>query len=93
MAHSHYVMDLYHDDGNPNALRREVLRITASDDTEAISEANRISGWRHPVRYDVRAIAKAVGANHRLVYASVAEPALRPEEVPTNVDSPLIESA
>ena len=46
MAHSHYVMDLYHDDGNPSALRREVLRITASDDAQAISEANRISGWR-----------------------------------------------
>lgn len=70
-------MDLYHDDGDPNALRREVLRITASDDIEAISEANRISGWRQPVRYEVRAIAKAARANHRLVHASVVvEPAL-----------------
>lgn len=93
MAHSHYVMDLYHDDGNPNALRREVLRITASDDTEAVSEANRISGWRQPVRYEVRAIAKAARAIHRLVHTSVAEPATPSDEVPTNVDAPHSESA
>ena len=85
MAHSHYVMDLYHDDGNPSALRREVLRIIASDDAQAISEANRISGWRQPVRYEVRAIAKAARANHRLVHASVAGSAILPDEVPTDI--------
>ena len=57
MAHSHYVMDLYYDDGARD-LRREVLRITAHDDDEATSEAIRIFGWRRPVRYEVRAIAK-----------------------------------
>ncbi len=70
MAHSHYVMDLCYDDGNPEALRREVLRITAADDDEAIAEASRISSWRHPARYDVRAIAKAARSNHRVVFAS-----------------------
>jgi hypothetical protein len=93
MAHSHYVMDLYHDDGNASALRREVLRITAGDDTEAISEASRINSWRQPVRYEVRAIAKAARANHRLVHASIAEPATPSDEVPTNVDAPHSESA
>jgi hypothetical protein len=93
MAHSHYVMDLYHDDGNPNALRREVLRITASDDAEAISEASRINTWRQPVRYDVRAIAKAARANHRLVHAFVAEPTAFADEAPTIVDAPHSESA
>lgn len=93
MAHSHYVMDLYHDDGNPSALRREVLRITASNDAEAVSEANRIRGWRQPVRYEVRAIAKAARANHRLVHASVAEPATSHDESPAIVDAPHSESA
>ena len=79
MSHSHYVMDLYFPEGNADALRREVLRITAADDDEAISEASRINGWRQPARYEVRAITKAARANHRVVYASVvAEPA--PEE-------------
>lgn len=83
MAHSHYVMDLYYDDGNPDALRREVLRITAADDAEAVGEADRINSWRQPVRYEVRAIAKAARANHRLVYASVvAEPALEDDVQP-----------
>jgi hypothetical protein len=92
MAHSHYVMDLYYDDGNPDALRREVLRITAADDTEAMSEASRINMWRQPVRYEVRAITKAARANHRVVYASVAEPVL-PDELPTEVDAPRSETA
>jgi hypothetical protein len=75
MAHSHYVMDLYQDDGNSDVLRREVLRIDAADDAEAISEADRINSWRLPVRYGVRAIAKSSRTNHRLVHASViAEP-------------------
>jgi hypothetical protein len=79
MAHSHYVMDLYFPDGHADAMRREVLRITAADDDEAMSEASRINGWRQPARYEVRAITKAARANHRVVFASVvAEPA--PEE-------------
>ena len=93
MAHSHYVMDLYHNDGNPAALRREVLRITAADDIEAMSEASRINDWRQPVRYEVRAIAKAARANHRLVHASVVEPTAVPDEVPTDTDSPRSETA
>jgi len=86
MSHSHYVMDLYFAEGNAGALRREVLRITATDDDDAISEAGRINGWRQPVRYEVRAITKAARANHRVVFASVvAEPAL--EEDPRSENS------
>lgn len=93
MAHSHYVMDLYYADAGTDALRREVLRIVAHDDGEAVSEASRINSWRQPVRYEVRAIAKAARANHRLVYASVAvEPALA-DEIPTGVTSPRSETA
>ena len=93
MAHSHYVMDLYYADGNAGALRREVLRITAADDDEAISEASRINDWRQPVRYEVRAITKAARANHRVVFASVvAEPVpeedAQPSEGSTVIEQP-----
>jgi hypothetical protein len=73
MAHSHYVVDLYYDDGAPD-LRREVLRITAHDDDEATSEAIRIFGWRRPVRYEVRAIAKGGRTGHRVVRSFSASP-------------------
>jgi hypothetical protein len=88
MAHSHYVMDLYFPDSHADAMRREVLRITAADDDEAMSEASRINGWRQPARYEVRAITKAARANHRVVFASVvAEPA--PEEDAEPPESPV----
>jgi hypothetical protein len=73
MAHSHYVMDLYYDDGARD-LRREVLRITAHDDDEAIGEAARIFGWRNPVKYEVRAITKGARTGHRVVHAFTAPP-------------------
>ena len=76
MAHSHYVMDLYFPiDGKADGFDREVLRITAANDAEAIEEADRIGGWRHPARYDVRAITKSARTGHRVVHSSVAEPA------------------
>lgn len=71
MSHSHYVMDLYYADGKAGAVRREVLRIAAGSDSDAMNEASRINGWRQPDRYEVRAITKAARANHRLVYASI----------------------
>jgi hypothetical protein len=76
MAHSHYVMDLYfrQEGAKPDAMHREVMRIVAADDAEAVEEATRISGWREPTRYDVRAITNSVRSGDRLVHASVAEP-------------------
>ena len=56
MVH-HYVVDLYYpEDKKPDRFRREVLRIAALDDGEAVAEGLRISGWRHPNHYRVRAI-------------------------------------
>ena len=73
MAHSHYVVDLYYaTDGKPDQLRREVLRIESATDAEATEEAIRMSGWRHPVRFDVRAITNSVRTGDRLVHSSVA---------------------
>lgn len=75
MAHSHYVVDLYYPaDGNTDTLRRDVMRIEAASDTEATEEAIRISSWRHPVRFDLRAITNSVRTGDRLVYASPAAP-------------------
>jgi hypothetical protein len=49
MAHSHYVLDLYYSgDRDTDVLRRDVMRIEARDDAEAIQEGIRVSGWRHP---------------------------------------------
>jgi hypothetical protein len=86
MAHSHYVMDLYYQDAGARDLRREVLRITAADDDEAIAEATRIFGWRNPVKYDVRAITKSARTGHRVVTSftapiveEVPEPATEPD--------------
>jgi hypothetical protein len=71
MAHSHYVLDLYYPgDGNTDLLRREVMRIDAGDDAEAVKEGTRISGWRHPVRFDVRAITNSARKGDRLVYTA-----------------------
>lgn len=77
MAHSHYVMDLYYAaaDGSDN-LQREVMRIEAANDEEALEEAVRINGWRQPARYEVRAMTKSARTGHRVVFASpLAEPA------------------
>ena len=83
MAHSHYVMDLYYrqEGAKPDALHREVMRIVAADDAEAIEEAGRISSWRMPARYDVRAIVKSARTGHRLVHASATEPAPEAEQI------------
>jgi hypothetical protein len=71
MAHSHYVLDMYYaNDGDIEPLRREVMRIEAHDDAEAIEEATRISGWRHPIRFDVRAISSLTRTGDRLVHSA-----------------------
>lgn len=72
MAHSHYVLDLYYaGDRKTDALRREVMRIEAHDDAQAIEEGTRISGWRHPIRFDVRAISNSARTGNRLVHTTV----------------------
>ena len=71
MAHSHYVLDLYYAGvGDPDLLRREVMRIEARDDAGAVDEGTRISGWRHPVRFDVRAISNSARTGDRLVHTA-----------------------
>jgi hypothetical protein len=89
MAHSHYVMDLYFDDGTRD-LRREVLRITAHDDDEAIGEATRIFGWRFPVKYAVRAITKGARTGHRVVHSFTAPPPMIEVEPEPERDQPQV---
>lgn len=83
MAHSHYVLDLYYaGDSDPEKLRREVMRIEAQDDDEAIQEGIRVSGWRHPVRFDVRAITNSARTGDRLVHTATTAPEAEPTEAP-----------
>jgi len=57
MAHVHYVLYLYFPEGSkPDQFRREVLRIEAANDGEAVAEGVRVNGWRRPSFYRVRAI-------------------------------------
>jgi hypothetical protein len=75
MAHSHYVLDLYYSgDRDTDVLRRDVMRIEARDDAEAIQEGIRVSGWRHPVRFDIRAIGNTARAGNRLVHTATIVP-------------------
>jgi len=78
MAH-HYVDDLYYRDGKKvEHFRREVLRIDALDDCEAIAEGLRISDWRHPSHYRVRAIKTSARSADVVLFeteAKLAEPA------------------
>ena len=79
MAQSHYVLDLYYaGDDDTDVLRREVMRIEARDDAEAVEEGSRISGWRHPVRFDVRAITNSARTGDRLVHTAAPAVESRP---------------
>lgn len=76
MAHSHYVVDLFYPVvGETNELRREVMRIEAATDSDATEESIRISSWRNPARFDVRAITNSTRNDDRLVHSSPLPPA------------------
>lgn len=77
MSQSHYVLDLYYyNDDRPNNLRREVVRIAAKNDEQALAEGLRVAGWKKADRYDIRSIRTAERANDRLVHASTPSAAL-----------------
>ena len=57
-----------------DVLRRDVMRTEARDDAEAIQEGIRVSGWRRPVRFDVRAISNAARTGSRLVHTATIVP-------------------
>jgi hypothetical protein len=84
MAHSHYVLDLYfQDDERSDRLRREVLRIDAKDDGEALAEGLRVDSWKKTHHYAVRAIQSPARTADKLIYTSpVADP---PPEEPAPV--------
>lgn len=64
MAHSHYVLDLFFQQGSdPDRYRHEVLRIDGNDDDAALAEGRRVDAWRKPDYFVVRAI-KTTARNH-----------------------------
>ena len=99
MAHSHYVMDLYFlAAGNSDKLRREVLRLDVKGDDDAMSEGQRINGWRNAHHFDLRAIQTSGKAASRLVYssalpASILENVAIPLPGPTSDIAPQVENA
>jgi hypothetical protein len=97
MAHSHFVMDLFYQEGNdPDRFRREVLRIEAKDDAEAETEGRRVNAWRKPAYFIIRAIATSARNREREIFdsrseheAPVEEPAtVVPAEVPVDGEAP-----
>jgi hypothetical protein len=74
MSHLHYVMDLYFpEDNRSGRLWREVLRIVARSDEEALAECWRVDRWKKSHHYDLRAIRGTARSAHRLIYSSPAE--------------------
>jgi hypothetical protein len=74
MAHSHYVMDSYFSDtGNSTKPRREVMRIVADSDAEALVEAKRLDSWKQSSFYQVRSINSSVRSGDKVLFTSRAE--------------------
>ena len=74
MSHSHYVMDLYFpEDNQTGGLRREVLRIVARSDEQALAECWRVDSWKRSHHYDIRAITGADRSADKVIYSSPAE--------------------
>ncbi len=85
MTHSHYVMDLYFpDERRPEGLRRDVMRIFAENDAEAVAEAERINGWKQPAHYDIRSIRNSARSGDKLIFTSRISPP-RPLNLPPDV--------
>ena len=75
MAHSHYVMDSFYSDGSAKP-RREVMRIFADSDAEALIEAKRLDGWKQTSFYEVRSINSSARSGVKVIFTSrIEEPA------------------
>jgi len=72
VAHSHYVMDSYFSNGSTTP-RREVMRIFAHDDAEALIEAKRLDGWKQASFYEVRSINSASRSGDKIIFTSRVE--------------------
>jgi hypothetical protein len=84
MSHSHYVMDFYFAEARrPGGFRREVLRVVAIDDAEAVAEGRRIDEWKKSSYYQIRSIVTSARSGDKLIYSSrqVAE---APDQALTN---------
>jgi hypothetical protein len=73
MPHSHYVMDLYFQDGaKPDKPRHEALRIVADSDDDAVTEGKRIDGWKKPSSFQIRSIRTSTRSGDKVIYTSPA---------------------
>jgi hypothetical protein len=70
---AHYVMDSYVPDRpGSEALRREVIRVIATDDQSAIAEAQRLDHWKHSSYFEVRYIKTAVRSGDKVIFSTKA---------------------
>jgi hypothetical protein len=69
VAHSHYVMDSYFH-GDTAKPRREVMRIVASNEKEAVSEAKRLDRWKQSTFYDIRSINSSARSGDKVIFTS-----------------------
>ena len=69
VAHSHYVMDSYFP-GVSAKPRREVMRIVADSDAEALAEAARLDGWKQSSFYEVRSINSSARSGDKVIFSS-----------------------
>lgn len=80
MAHSHYVMDSYFpDERGRDGLRREVMRIVADDDAEALAEAERLDGWKQSSFYEIRSIKNSARSGDKVIFTSRIETVEEPQ--------------
>ncbi len=72
-------MDSYFaDERERDGLRREVMRIVADDDAEALAEAERLDSWKNSSFYEVRAIKNSVRSGDKVIFSSRAAQSLEP---------------
>ena len=86
MAHSHYVMDLFYADGSdPDRFRRDVLRIEADNDEDAMAEGRRVDEWRKTSYYRIRSIRNSARSGDQLIFSSEVAPATPGQDAASEV--------
>jgi len=64
-------MDLYYPDpSQKDGFRRDVLRIHSESDAEAITEAERVNGWRNTSHYRIRSIRTSARSGDVVIFDS-----------------------
>jgi hypothetical protein len=66
-------MDSYFTAANPDKPRREVMRIVADNDADALAEASRLDSWKRSHFYEVRSIESSARSRDKVIFSSRVE--------------------